>query len=50
MALAQIAPNQQVKPEMTEVWEPEPRVVTPGGTAKAPSDAIILFGMVKTAG
>ncbi|WP_373553211.1 DUF1080 domain-containing protein [Haliscomenobacter sp.] len=43
VALAQIAPNQQVKPEMTEVWEPEPRIVTPGGTAKAPSDAIILF-------
>ena len=43
VALAQIAPNQQPKPEITEVWEPEPRVVTPGGMAKPPSDAIILF-------
>ena len=31
-------------PKATEVWEPEPRVVTPGATAtNAPSDAIILF-------
>ena len=32
------------KPEDTEVWTPEPKVVTPGATcAAAPSDAIILF-------
>ena len=32
------------KPEETEVWEPEPEVVTPGSTAHhPPSDAIILF-------
>src|SRR5215472_3751052 len=32
------------KPEDTEVWSPEPKVVTPGATcADAPSDAIILF-------
>ena len=31
-------------PKATEVWEPEPRVVTPGATSTtAPSDAIILF-------
>jgi Domain of Unknown Function (DUF1080) len=31
-------------PKATEVWEPKPRVVTPGTTAqKAPSDAIVLF-------
>jgi len=31
-------------PKATEVWEPEPRVVTPGATSStAPSDAIILF-------
>jgi len=31
-------------PKATEVWEPEPRVVTPGATTStAPSDAIILF-------
>lgn len=33
-----------MKPEMTEIWEPEVKVVTPGKTAAdAPSDAIILF-------
>jgi hypothetical protein len=32
------------KPEDTEVWEPVPKVVTPGATnAEPPSDAIILF-------
>lgn len=32
------------KPEQTEVWQPVPDVVTPGGTCGAPpSDAIILF-------
>jgi 3-keto-disaccharide hydrolase len=32
------------KPEETEVWEPVPRVVTPGATnSDAPSDAIVLF-------
>ncbi len=33
-----------MKPEMTEIWEPEVTVVTPGKTnADAPSDAIVLF-------
>src|SRR6266566_3693373 len=32
------------KPEDTEIWQPEPKVVTPGATcAAAPSDAIVLF-------
>ena len=32
------------KPEDTEVWEPVPKVVTPGATCgAAPSDAIVLF-------
>jgi Domain of Unknown Function (DUF1080) len=32
------------KPEDTEVWEPVPKVVTPGASSTAPpSDAIILF-------
>ena len=36
--------NAQAKPEDTEVWTPEPKVVTPGKTlGDAPSDAIILF-------
>ena len=35
----------QMRPEDTEVWEPEPPVVTPGlqATSSAPSDAIVLF-------
>ncbi len=39
----------KVTPESTELWNPEPRIVTPGGsstakpTATAPSDAIVLF-------
>lgn len=33
-----------MKPEMTEIWEPEVKVVSPGKTSSdAPSDAIILF-------
>lgn len=44
-AQAQDAPKpQKMTPEMTETWEPEPQVVTPGATsAAAPSDAILLF-------
>jgi hypothetical protein len=30
-------------PKVTEVWEPEPKVITPGTSGSAPSDAIILF-------
>ncbi len=31
-------------PKITEVWNPEPRIVTPGATsADAPSDALVLF-------
>jgi len=38
--VAQVKP----KPEDTEVWQPEPKVVTPGAqNAAAPSDAIVLF-------
>lgn len=33
-----------MKPEMTEIWEPEVQLVTPGkSSADAPSDAIVLF-------
>src|ERR1700693_6184941 len=32
------------KPEETEIWEPVPKVVTPGASCgAAPSDAIVLF-------
>ncbi len=30
-------------PEMTEVWEPVPEIVTPGNLYAPPSDAIVLF-------
>lgn len=33
----------QTDPKATEVWEPVPRVITPGIGAAAPSDAIVLF-------
>jgi hypothetical protein len=34
----------KAKPEETEVWEPVPKVVTPGATNTAPpSDAVVLF-------
>ncbi len=34
---------QKMPPEATEVWEPEPRIVTPGNATAPPSDAIVLF-------
>jgi hypothetical protein len=38
------SPQEGAKPEDTEVWEPEPKVVTPGAAdSAAPSDAITLF-------
>ena len=40
----QTVAQQAAKPEDTEVWQPEPKVVTPGADCgTAPSDAIILF-------
>ena len=48
-AQANAAPSQATtppaaKPADTEVWEPEPKIVTPGATCGAPpSDAIVLF-------
>lgn len=37
-------PGPKPKPEDTEVWQPEPKVVTPGAhDAEPPSDAIVLF-------
>ena len=42
--LAVAAPLSAQKPEDTEVWEPVPKVVTPGATCTAPpSDAVVLF-------
>jgi hypothetical protein len=34
----------QGDPKATEVWEPVPRMVTPGPGGAPPSDAIVLFG------
>ena len=31
-------------PEETEVWEPEPAIIDPGGRRRAPADAVVLFG------
>lgn len=33
----------KIDPRLTEVWEPEPQVVTPGKDHAPPSDAIVLF-------
>jgi hypothetical protein len=45
-ALALAALAQQIRPEDTEQWTPEPVVVTPGPVAPAPppSDAVVLLG------
>ena len=43
-ATPQAAASSAPKPEETEVWEPDPKVVTPGAICTAaPSDAIVLF-------
>lgn len=44
VAVAAAQETAKPKPEDTEIWQPEPKVVTPGATCGAPpSDAIILF-------
>lgn len=43
-AYAQQKPTMEMKPEMTEIWEPEVRIIKPGQKyGDAPSDAIVLF-------
>lgn len=42
LTLPALAQETKMKPEETEVWEPEPRVVTTAPD-RAPSDAIVLF-------
>lgn len=43
-AFAQGRTDFPMKPEMTEIWDPEVVAVTPGATpADAPSDAVVLF-------
>ncbi len=41
--IAELIFAQEMKPQDTEVWEPEPVVVTPGIGTSPPSDAIVLF-------
>ena len=45
IAFSQDIVEAKSKPEDTEVWEPEPQVVTPGDyfSSTSPSDAIVLF-------
>jgi hypothetical protein len=44
LAFSLVASAQKGDPKATEVWSPEPKIVTPGATPQdAPSDAIILF-------
>ncbi|MEO6229453.1 MAG: DUF1080 domain-containing protein [Ferruginibacter sp.] len=40
----QLAMAQKGDPKDTEVWSPEPKIVTPGDHNAPPSDAIVLFG------
>jgi hypothetical protein len=41
-AVAEVA-QQEGDPALTEVWEPVPTQIGPGGADRAPSDAIVLF-------
>src|ERR1700742_3755587 len=44
LAFAPAFAQEKPKPEDTEIWQPEPKIVTPGANDSAPpSDAIILF-------
>ena len=44
VVLAQEEELIEMRPQMTEIWDPEVLIVTPGKTpANAPSDAIVLF-------
>ncbi len=43
LLMTQLLIAQTTDPKDTEVWEPEPRIVTPGKMNAAPSDAIVIF-------
>ena len=43
LAVQIVFAQNKMKPEETEVWEPEPPVVQPGIHNAPPSDAIVLF-------
>ncbi|MGH9418588.1 MAG: 3-keto-disaccharide hydrolase, partial [Thermoanaerobaculia bacterium] len=42
-APAVVIAQQNADPKLTEVWQPVPRLVTPGLGTAPPSDAIVLF-------
>ena len=35
--------QERMKPEETEVWEPEPKVIQPGVYTAPPSDAVVFL-------
>ena len=43
MIVQNCAQDEGPDPKLTEVWDPEPEVVTPGVDTAPPSDAIVLF-------
>ena len=43
IATLPILAQEKIKPEMTELWDPIPKVINPGNNSTPPSDAIILF-------
>lgn len=43
ISLHQVKAQEEMKPEETEVWSPEPAIVTPGAMTAAPSDAMVLL-------
>lgn len=44
LSISATAQDNKKTPETTEIWDPQPRIVTPGKNAgDAPSDALVLF-------
>ena len=43
LATLPLLAQKDIKPEMTELWEPVPQVINPGDHSTPPTDAIILF-------
>ena len=43
LATMPLLAQKKMKPEMTELWEPVPKIIQPGDGNQPPSDAIVLF-------
>ena len=43
LATLPLLAQKDIKPQMTELWEPVPQVINPGDHSTPPSDAIVLF-------